>query len=60
MILATPSMNAENNAGRVLGYQLARELTQAEIELVSGGTGGFSPSYSGPIGHQDDVTTDPF
>jgi hypothetical protein len=53
-------MNAENNAGRVLGYQLARELTQAEIELVSGGTGGFSPSYSGPIGHQDDVTTDPF
>jgi hypothetical protein len=53
-------MNAEKNAGRVLGYQLARELTQSEIEAVSGGTGNGVPSWSGPprVTHQDDVVTD--
>jgi hypothetical protein len=55
-------MNVEKNAGRVLGYQLARELTQAEVEAVSGGTGNQNPSFSGPAGRekQDDVTTDDF
>lgn len=50
------------NHGRLLGYTMARELTQDEIARVSGGTGNPTPSWSGPESaqQQDDVSTDPF
>jgi hypothetical protein len=51
---------SQNNS-RLLGYTMARELTQDEIARVSGGTGDQTPSWSGPDSAQqaDDVTTDP-
>jgi hypothetical protein len=51
-----------SNKERVLGYSVARELTQEEVEKVSGGASGNYASWSGPgaATHQDDVTRDAF
>lgn len=50
------------NHSRLLGYTMARELTQDEIARVGGCTGNPTPSWSGPESAQqmDDVSTDPF
>jgi hypothetical protein len=58
----TRRRSMSDNHSRLLGYTMARELTQDEIARVSGGTGNPTPSWSGPESAQqhDDVSTDPF
>ena len=47
------------NQERVLGFNVARELTDEEVRMVSGGASNNSPSWSGYISiSQDDVATD--